>query len=203
MKHLHINVCLVQYIIAILIGESGVGKTNIVSQYVRHTFSLNSTATIGVEFANKAIEVNGKKINLQLWDTAGQERYHSLTKSYYRSAHGALVVFDLTSIHTFRSLDSWINEIKQVTPNIVVYVAGNKCDLVREREVSKEEAEEFCKKRNYNYYEISALSKTNIDSLFKDFAAEIDRKQSELFEEVTSRVSFQLDSIPEPKEGCC
>ena len=96
----------------VLIGDSGVGKTNILSRYVRDDFSIETKSTVGVEFGSKVLKVNNTSIKIQIWDTAGQERYKSITKAYYKGAKGAFVVYDITRKETFSSVEKWVDELK-------------------------------------------------------------------------------------------
>ncbi|KAK9936620.1 hypothetical protein M0R45_013450 [Rubus argutus] len=105
----------------VLIGDSGVGKSNLLSRFTRNEFSLESKSTIGVEFATRSLDVDGKVIKAQIWDTAGQERYRAITSAYYRGAVGALLVYDVTRNSTFESVERWLRELRDHTdPNIVV-----------------------------------------------------------------------------------
>ena len=114
----------------VLIGDSGVGKSNLLSRFTRNEFSLDSKSTIGVEFATKSIQAEGKTIKAQIWDTAGQERYRAITSAYYRGAVGALLVYDLTKHGTFENVDRWLRELRDhAEANIVVMLVGNKSDL--------------------------------------------------------------------------
>jgi len=125
----------------VLIGDSGVGKSNILSKYLTDTFTFDSKATVGVEFGSKNLELDGNKIKMQIWDTAGQERYKSITNAYYKGAKGALLVFDLTKKQTFDSVDKWISDLKtNGDEHITIILVGNKSDLEEQRQVSSEEA---------------------------------------------------------------
>jgi small GTP-binding protein len=125
----------------VLIGDSGVGKTNIMSRYIKDEFSIETKTTVGVEFGAKKLEINGNNIKAQIWDTAGQERYKSITNAYYKGAKGALIVFDITRPSSFESVDKWITELKsKCDVDVSIIMIGNKCDLENERAVSKEES---------------------------------------------------------------
>ena len=124
----------------VLIGDSGVGKSNILSRYLKNEFSFDSKATVGVEFGSKKFELNGYKIKAQIWDTAGQERYKSITNAYYKGAKGALLVYDITRKETFDSVDRWIPDLRASgDEQVTILLIGNKCDLDDKREVSEEE----------------------------------------------------------------
>ena len=115
----------------VLIGDSGVGKTCMLSRFVKNSFPKNKPPTIGVEFATKTMQVKGRAVKAQIWDTAGQERYKAITTAHYRRAVGALVVYDVTKYSTFTAVQKWIHDVKQqADPDIVIMLVGNKLDLV-------------------------------------------------------------------------
>ena len=156
----------------VLIGDSGVGKTCIVSRYVKGVFPKGKNATIGVEFAAKNLRLkSGTRVKAQIWDTAGQERYLAITTAHYRRAIGALVVYDITKRETFYNCEKWVQDIKtQADPEITIMLVGNKLDIVpqKDKEVSTTEAEEFANKNGLMFRETSALSDTNVTSAFED-----------------------------------
>ncbi len=144
----------------VTIGESGVGKTNIISRFVKDEFSENLVATVGMDFYTKNITVAQKKVNLQVWDTAGQERMRAIASAYYREANGVLLVFDITDKESFARVPFWVKEIRDNgNENVKIILLGNKIDLEAERQVSVEEGKLFAAQRGYYYMEISA--KTN------------------------------------------
>lgn len=125
----------------VIIGDSGVGKSNLLSKFLNNSFSSDQKTTVGVEFGAKKLIIDGKNIKAQIWDTAGQEKYRSITNAYYKGAKGALLVFDLTNKDSFDSVDKWLNELKSEGDiNIYIIMIGNKCDLTDERQVSFEDA---------------------------------------------------------------
>ena len=152
----------------IVLGDSGVGKTNIIKKYINDEFSTDTKATVGVEFFYKTFKINNDIIKLEIWDTAGQERYKSITSAYYRGSRGALIVYDITRVSTFESIERWIAEINEkVTGSLKMLVIGNKVDLEEERKVSIEEALDKAQSLNVPLLETSALESTNIDKAFK------------------------------------
>eukprot|EP01098_Paradermamoeba_levis_P011037 TRINITY_DN4683_c0_g1_i1.p1 TRINITY_DN4683_c0_g1~~TRINITY_DN4683_c0_g1_i1.p1 ORF type:complete len:235 (-),score=61.84 TRINITY_DN4683_c0_g1_i1:32-736(-) len=152
----------------VLIGDSGSGKTNILSRITRNTFDPASKSTIGVEFSTRVVEFDGKLIKTQIWDTAGQERYRAIASAYYRGAVAALLVFDITKYESFENVNRWFNEIRDYgSLDIVVVLIGNKYDLRAERTVEREEAEKFAKNLSLSYFETSALDATNIEEMFQ------------------------------------
>jgi small GTP-binding protein len=126
----------------VLIGDSGVGKSNIISRYVRNEFKVDTKTTVGVEFGAKKVEVGGLNIKAQIWDTAGQERYRAVTCAYYKGAKGALLVYDITNLESFTNIDKWIRELKNNTDeNISIIIIGNKSDLEKDRVIPMETAQ--------------------------------------------------------------
>ncbi len=126
----------------IVVGDSGVGKTNILTRFGRNDFIQNSSSTIGVEFFTKICEINGYNIKFNIWDTAGQEKYKSITRTFYYNSNSAIVVFDLNDKESFQNIKSWLDEIKLYTSeDIFIVLVGNKCDL--EREVSTNQINKF------------------------------------------------------------
>ncbi|VFQ79063.1 unnamed protein product [Cuscuta campestris] len=158
----------------VLIGDSGVGKSNLLSRFTRNEFNLESKSTIGVEFATKSLTVDGKVIKAQIWDTAGQERYRAITSAYYRGAVGALLVYDVTRHITFENVSRWLKELRDHTdPNIVVMLIGNKSDLRHLVAVSTQEGTEFSEKESLYFMETSALESTNVENAFTEVLTQI------------------------------
>ena len=128
----------------VLIGDSGVGKSNLLSRFTRNEFNLESKSTIGVEFATRSIQVDNKTIKAQIWDTAGQERYRAITSAYYRGAVGALLVYDIAKHLTYENVERWLKELRDhADQNIVIMLVGNKSDLRHLRAVPTDEARAF------------------------------------------------------------
>jgi small GTP-binding protein len=159
----------------VLIGDSGVGKSNLLSRFTRDEFNLESKSTIGVEFATKSVQAgDGKVIKAQIWDTAGQERYRAITSAYYRGAVGALLVYDITKRQSFEDVERWLSELRDhAEDNIVVLLVGNKSDLKHLRVVEKAEATEFAEKQGLAAIETSALDASNVDVAFHRILSDI------------------------------
>ncbi|XP_057726064.1 ras-related protein RABA1f-like [Arachis stenosperma] len=161
----------------VLIGDSGVGKSNLLSRFTRNEFNLESKSTIGVEFATRTITVDDNKVlKAQIWDTAGQERYRAITSAYYRGAVGALLVYDVTRHITFENVERWLKELRDHTDaNIIVMLVGNKADLRHLRAVSTEDATAFAERENIFFMETSALESMNVDNAFTQVLTQIYR----------------------------
>jgi len=158
----------------VLIGDSGVGKSNLLSRFTRNEFNLESKSTIGVEFATRSIQCDGKTIKAQIWDTAGQERYRAITSAYYRGAVGALLVYDIAKGVTYENVERWLNELRDhADSNIVIMLVGNKSDLRHLRAVPTEQAASFSEKYGLSFIETSALDSTNVELAFQRILTEI------------------------------
>ena len=161
----------------VLVGDSFVGKTNMMSKYLKNEFKSDSKATVGVEFGSKEFNIEGHSINAQIWDTAGQERYKAITSAYYKGAKGAFVVYDITRKDSFASIDKWISDLTSVADKkLTVVVIGNKCDLEDQRQVTKEEGEEKANQLQVAFLETSALSGANLDKAFEMMINEVYKK---------------------------
>jgi len=198
----------------VLIGDSGVGKSNLLSRFTRNEFNLESKSTIGVEFATKSIQVEGKTIKAQIWDTAGQERYRAITSAYYRGAVGALLVYDISKHSTFENVERWLKELRDhAEANIVVMLVGNKSDLRHLRAVETDEAMAFSEQHNLAFIETSALDATGVDAAFQRILTEIYRLMSRrniAAEESSDQTSLPSGSTvvlnnesPKNKKSCC
>jgi Ras-related protein Rab-11A len=153
----------------VLIGDSGVGKSNLLSRFTRNEFNLDSKSTIGVEFATRSIQVDAKTIKAQIWDTAGQERYRAITSAYYRGAVGALLVYDISKHQTYENVTRWLKELRDhADSNIVIMLVGNKSDLRHLRAVPTEEAKQFASENNLSFIETSALDASNVELAFQN-----------------------------------
>uniref|UniRef100_A0A6B2LKG2 Uncharacterized protein n=1 Tax=Arcella intermedia TaxID=1963864 RepID=A0A6B2LKG2_9EUKA len=147
-------------------------------QFTDKRFIPQHDLTIGVEFGSRTINIDSNQVKLQIWDTAGQEKFRSITRSYYRGAAGALLVYDITRRETFEHLSTWLEDcLKYSNGNIVITVIGNKCDLEGNRQVTREEGEEFARKYNLLFLETSAKTAENVDEAFIHTAKDIYGKQ--------------------------
>ena len=161
----------------VLVGDSFVGKTNIMSKYLKNEFHEDSKATVGVEFGSKQFNIEGHSIKAQIWDTAGQERYKAITSAYYKGAKGAFVVYDITRKGSFESIDKWVSDLTAAADKkITIVVIGNKCDLEDQRQITKEQGEEKAGKLEVAFLETSALSGENLDKAFEMMISEIFKK---------------------------
>ncbi|KAK0404103.1 hypothetical protein QR680_017289 [Steinernema hermaphroditum] len=158
----------------IIIGDMGVGKSCLLHQFTEKKFMADCPHTIGVEFGTRIIEVSGQKIKLQIWDTAGQERFRAVTRSYYRGAAGALMVYDITRRSTYNHLSSWLTDARNLTnPNTVIFLIGNKSDMEAQRDVTYEEAKAFAEENGLTFLECSSKTGENVEDAFLETARKI------------------------------
>ncbi|CAH9122843.1 unnamed protein product, partial [Cuscuta epithymum] len=163
----------------VLIGDSAVGKSQLLARFAKNNFSIDSKATIGVEFQTRTVVIDHKSVKAQIWDTAGQERYRAVTSAYYRGALGAMLVYDITKHQTFEHVARWLEELRgHADKNLVIILVGNKTDLESDRGVPTEVAKEFSEKQNLFFVETSARDSTNVETAFLNLLTEIYRVAS-------------------------
>jgi len=151
----------------LVIGSAGSGKSCLLHQFIENKFKGESSHTIGVEFGSKIVAIGGRSVKLQIWDTAGQERFRSVTRSYYRGAAGALLVYDITNRESYNALGDWLADARALaSPNIVIICAGNKKDLDSDRQITFLEASQFAQENELMYLETSAKSGENVEEAF-------------------------------------
>ena len=203
----------------ILIGDSGVGKTNILNRYINNTFSETTKSTVGVELGTKVEEYNNTKIKVQIWDTAGQERQKSITKTYYKGAKGAFIVYDITKKDSFKNIDKWIQDLREFgEDDAAILIVGNKSDLEESREVTTDEVKKKAEVYKMAYCETSALKSKNINyafqTLIKLVAEKMENKKNEenkygnQSNVISTGVSLETkiiaaDNRPKNKNGYC
>lgn len=158
----------------VVVGDSGVGKSSICTRYTKGVFDPRFLTTIGVDFECQTIELDGKVVKLQIWDTAGQERFKAITNSFYRGAHGIVIVFDLTNWESFANVKHWLEEVNRREGEVVnKLLIGNKCDQDLKRVISFDAANEYANKLKIPYLETSAMRAINVDQAFVNMASEI------------------------------
>lgn len=152
----------------IIVGDSGVGKTNIIYRFVKGEFQNEMQSTLGVDFLSKNIKKNDKIFKLQIWDTNGMEQFRSIRQNYYKNAACALIIYDITDEKSFKSINDWIEECKNNAFNedLLIILVGNKTDLKEDRKITEEDGKSLGNKYEIPFYESSALSGYNIDKIF-------------------------------------
>ena len=155
----------------ILIGEAGSGKSCLLHYFVEGKFRKNSSYTIGVEFGSKTVALSGKQVKCQIWDTAGQERYRAVTRSYYRGAVGAVIVYDVSRRESYERIANWVQDARTLArADTTIMLIGNKSDLKDKREVSFLEASKFAQEQDLLFLETSALSGEGVEEAFMRLA---------------------------------
>eukprot|EP00388_Colpodella_angusta_P037490 GDKK01041751.1.p1 GENE.GDKK01041751.1~~GDKK01041751.1.p1 ORF type:complete len:249 (-),score=22.96 GDKK01041751.1:250-903(-) len=158
----------------VIIGDSSVGKSNLMTRYATDEFNQDSPSTIGVEFMTKCDKVGGRDVKIQIWDTAGQERFRAISRSIYHGAKGAMLVYDITNQESFDAIPGWLQELRQhVHTTCAIFLIGNKCDLEHLRVIKKEVADRFALENGLSFLETSALDKTNVEKSFTHLVKQI------------------------------
>jgi len=161
----------------IIVGDSSVGKSNLLLRYLNNKFEDEYQSTIGVEFGAKNLEIDNINYRIQLWDTAGQEQFRSITRAYYQNSVCAIVVYDISNEITFKNVKDWIDDVRAQSPkNIYIMLVGNKNDLVEKRQVSYEKGLEYANSNNINFIETSAKTGENVENVFYNCTIEIAKK---------------------------
>ena len=203
----------------VLIGESGVGKTSIISQFIDQIFQNDQQSTIGGTFSTKTIKCgNGKILKLEIWDTAGQERYRSVTKMFYKDANAAILVYDITNKFSFEVLQKyWIEQVKESSPrNIILAIAANKSDLIEYEQVDEGAARQFAKENDALFAVTSAKQTSCVESLFLDIAKKYtgtdsaltleEKDEIEEFRKIRKesvKITKDTQNKAPKKKGCC
>mmetsp|Transcript_43556 Transcript_43556/g.50115 ORF Transcript_43556/g.50115 Transcript_43556/m.50115 type:complete len:199 (+) Transcript_43556:143-739(+) len=187
----------------LLIGNSGVGKSCILLRYADNAFQENFFNTIGVDFKIKTIHCEDSTVKLQIWDTAGQERFRTITSSYYRGAHGIVIVYDITDRDSFDNVRQWLQEVERYAQDSVYrLLVGNKSDMENKREVTFEEGAEFAQRMNIPFLETSAKYATNIDDVFEKLAQDI-RREAVQRNHKKRESKINLKKSQPVDKGCC
>ena len=184
----------------LILGDSSVGKTSLISRYANGIFKEEYLATVGLDYYNKQDTINNLNVLVKLWDTAGQERFKSLTPNYFRNAEGVVIVFDVTNLETFENLKYWISSIKSNLgeKNIIIpiIIIGNKIDMDDMRDINKEEADKFAKENDYKYFEASAKTGEGVDEAFREIVNQILDNSDKLEEIKEERKSIKIQEEP-------
>ncbi|CAH1405079.1 unnamed protein product [Nezara viridula] len=173
----------------LVLGDSNVGKTCIVHRYCDQTYYDTYISTIGIDFKQKIISLDGTPIKMQIWDTAGQERFRTLTTAYYRGAMGILLMYDVTNQESFNNLTYWLKNIEEnASPDVIKVLAGNKCDAVSQRMVEQDMGQKLAENYDIPFYEVSCKQNINIDKIFLTLARHIREQRS--YQQLTEREHY-------------
>ena len=189
----------------LIIGNSGVGKSCLLIRFTDDKYEEGYVTTIGVDFKIKTLIIEGKSVKLQIWDTAGQERFRNIVSSYYKGAHGIMMVYDITDLESFGYLDSWIKEIeKNASKNVYKILVGNKSDL-KNRKITFEKGKEFANLHGMKFFETSAKENRNVEEAFKEMTKDIINSLKKVNEKANA--SFVIEKKKgkdlNKKERCC
>jgi len=192
----------------LLIGDSGVGKSCLLLRFADDTYTESYISTIGVDFKIRTFDLSGKTIKLQMWDTAGQERFKTITSSYYKGAHGIILVYDITDKQSFKDVENWLAEVeKHANENVNKLLVGNKSDLEQNRQVSYDEGKAFADSLGIRFLETSAKNSSNVENAFFTMANEIKAKVQPKDQvgkkETSSRRLTGAEDVDKKKSGCC
>ena len=155
----------------LLIGNSDVGKSSLILRYVDQIWNDVFVPTIGVDFKVKSLQIDNKRVKMQIWDTAGQERFRNVISSYFKGAHGILLIYDITARDSFKELENWLGEVERnATPQVLKILIGNKCDLDEQRQITVDEGEAFAARNGMKFIETSAKYNTNVNEAFEALA---------------------------------
>jgi len=191
----------------LMIGDSGVGKTCLLLRYANDSFSPTFITTIGIDFKIKNIDIEGKRVKLQIWDTAGQERFRTITTSYFRGAQGIVLVYDVTDRRSFESIRNWISQIQQhADVHVNKILVGNKCDMLDEKVVSSEEGQKLATEFGMEFWEDSAKNNVNVEESFLSIAKSVkDRLVADGGAGPTGGKGVRLNAQKGSgnKRGCC
>ncbi|ELT94379.1 hypothetical protein CAPTEDRAFT_193005 [Capitella teleta] len=187
-----------------LIGDSAVGKTCLLVRFKDNTFLSGSfISTVGIDFRNKVVNVDGTKVKLQIWDTAGQERFRSVTHAYYRDANALLLLYDVTNKASFDNIRAWLAEINEYAQDdVVIMLLGNKSDMTSERLVRREDGERLAKEYGTAFMETSAKTGLNVELAFMAIARDLKSRKSRRPNEPKFNVAEYVDQEKQ-KPSCC
>ena len=188
----------------LIIGESGVGKTCLLLRYTDDSFTANHLTTIGIDFKIKIVPLpNNKLVKLQIWDTAGQERFRTITKTYYKGAHGIILTYDVTDQNSFKNIRNWIKQIEaNAQTNVCKVLVGNKCDKP-DRVVSEEEGKKLAEDFNMSFFEASAKTNHNVKEVFDFLTAEILKTNEGKPQNGSGGKQLNNDKSKDQRKGCC
>ncbi len=186
----------------LIIGESGVGKTCLLLRFTDDSFTANHLTTIGIDFKIKIINLENKLIKLQIWDTAGQERFRTITKTYYKGAHGIILTYDVTDANSFKNIRNWIKQIEaNAQTNVCKVLVGNKCDKP-DRTVTEEEGKKLAEDFGMILFETSAKTNKNVSEVFNYLTTEILKSNAGKTANDKKKLSNEVNS-KSSKKGCC
>ena len=188
----------------VILGDANVGKSSLLNKYCKNEFNSKYKTTIGLDFQTKHLNINNKKILLEIWDTAGMERYRIITKNCFNGSNGFIILYDITSRESFNNINNWIQQIKDfVGDDLKCILFGNKSDLNKERKVHINEGKELAKKYKFPFYEISAKDGTNIEKGFNNILMNILGDNQTVKNRRKNSSILKKPEKNDKKKGCC
>ena len=189
----------------LLLGDCAVGKSCLLLRYCENSFQESHLATIGLDFRLKTITLeNNRKIRIQIWDTAGEDRFRSITRNYYKGAHGIVLIYDVTDQQSFQHIKDWVDKIKEESKEgVIIYLVGNKIDLIDKRIITNADGKKLSEEIKIKYYETSAKDSTGVKEVFENLVKDMDNLYSEQHKEENETIQINKKDKKKKKLGCC
>ena len=189
----------------LLLGDCAVGKSCLLLRYCENSFQESHLATIGLDFRLKTITLeNNRKIRIQIWDTAGEDRFRSITRNYYKGAHGIVLIYDVTDQQSFQHIKDWVDKIKEESKEgVIIYLVGNKIDLIDKRIITNEDGKKLSEEIKIKYYETSAKDSIGVNEVFENLVKDMDNFYSEQHQEEMETIHIDKKDKKKRKLRCC
>ena len=189
----------------LLLGDCAVGKSCLLLRYCENSFQESHLATIGLDFRLKTITLeNNRKIRIQIWDTAGEDRFRSITRNYYKGAHGIVLIYDVTDQQSFQHIKDWVDKIKEESKEgVIIYLVGNKIDLIDKRIITNADGNKLAEEIKIKYYETSAKDSIGVNEVFENLVKDMDNFYSEQHQEEMETIHIDKKDKKKRKLRCC
>ena len=189
----------------LLLGDCAVGKSCLLLRYCENSFQESHLATIGLDFRLKTITLeNNRKIRIQIWDTAGEDRFRSITRNYYKGAHGIVLIYDVTDQQSFQHIKDWVDKIKEESKEgVIIYLVGNKIDLIDKRIITNADGKKLSEEIKIKYYETSAKDSIGVNEVFENLVKDMDNFYSEQHQEEMETIHIDKKDKKKRKLRCC
>ena len=189
----------------LLLGDCAVGKSCLLLRYCENSFQESHLATIGLDFRLKTITLeNNRKIRIQIWDTAGEDRFRSITRNYYKGAHGIVLIYDVTDQQSFQHIKDWVDKIKEESKEgVIIYLVGNKIDLIDKRIITNADGKKLSEEIKIKYYETSAKDSIGVNEVFENLVKDMDNFYSEQHQEEMETIHIDKKDNKKRKLRCC
>ena len=189
----------------LLLGDCAVGKSCLLLRYCENSFQESHLSTIGLDFRLKTISLeNNRKIRIQIWDTAGEDRFRSITRNYYKGAHGIVLIYDVTDQQSFQHIKDWVDKIKEESKEgVIIYLVGNKIDLIDKRIITNADGKKLSEEIKIKYYETSAKDSIGVNEVFENLVKDMDNFYSEQHQEEMETIHIDKKDKKKRKLRCC